>query len=128
MQYAPLVGRILFAAIFILTGFSHFGDAGNMVGMVPSFLPAPTFFVYLTGAMLLVGGLSVLAGFKAKMGGLILAAFLIPTALLVHAPNAGADQIAMMMMMKDLSMGGAALLIAYFGAGPMSMDAKGSAD
>ncbi len=128
MQYAPLIGRILFAAIFIMTGFGHFGDTGNMVGMVPAFLPAPTFFVYLTGAMLLVGGLSVLAGFKAKMGGLILAAFLIPTSLLVWAPNAGADQIALMMMMKDMALGGAALLIAYFGAGPMSMDAKGSVD
>ncbi|MEQ9105043.1 MAG: DoxX family protein [Rhodothermales bacterium] len=124
-QYIPLIGRILFSMIFIMVGFMHFMDVEGMSMMVPSFLPAPAFFVYLTGLMLVAGGFSVLLGYKAKIGGLILAAFLMSTSLLVFLPQVGGDDpTPMMMMLKDMSMAGGALLISYFGAGPISMDAK----
>ncbi len=43
MGYLPVVGRVLFATPMLVFGFGHFGAAADMAGMVPSFLPAPTF-------------------------------------------------------------------------------------
>ena len=126
MQYAPLIGRILFAAIFIMFGLGHFGDAQMMAdNMVPAWMPMPLVVVYLTGAWILVAGVMTLVGFKAKTAGLMLAVFLIPTAILAWGSGfAAGDQIATSMFMKDMGLAGAALLLAHFGAGPFSLDAK----
>ena len=67
MNYLPVIGRILFAAPMLVFGFGHFGAAADMAGMVPSFLPAPTLFVYLTGALLVASGLGIAVGFKARL-------------------------------------------------------------
>ncbi|MFT4605515.1 MAG: putative oxidoreductase [Rhodothermales bacterium] len=128
MQYIPLVGRILFSAIFIMSGLGHFTQTAMMSGMVPAWMPAANLVVILTGVAIVAGGLMVLLGYKAKLGGLILALFLIPTALLVHGPGfAAGDQVASGMFMKDMALAGAGLLIYHFGAGPMSMDNKADA-
>ena len=78
--------------------------------------------------MALVGGLSILLGYKAKWGAWILVAFLVPVTVMMHRFWGIIDpQMATMqgaMFMKNLSMLGAALLIAYFGAGPLSLDAR----
>lgn len=125
MKYAPLVGRILFSATFIMFGMGHFTDAQNMAGMVPDFLPAATVIVYLTGILLVAGGLSILLGYRTKIGGLILFGFLLSTTFLVHSSGfAAGDQMATAMFMKDLALAGGALLISHFGAGSMSLDAR----
>lgn len=128
MQYAPLIGRILFAAVFIMFGLGHLGDAQTMAdNVVPAWVPMPVIIVYLTGIWIAAAGIMTLVGFKAKMAGLMLAAFLIPTALLVWGSGfAAGDQVATGMFMKDMGLAGAALLLAHFGAGPFSMDAKNS--
>jgi len=126
MKYAPLAGRILFSAVFIMFGLGHFGDAQMMAdNMVPSWIPLPVIVVYLTGIWILVAGVMTLVGFRAKLAGLMLAAFLIPTALIAWGSGfAAGDQVATGMFMKDLGLAGAALLLAHFGAGPFSLDAK----
>ncbi len=129
MQYVPLVGRILFAAVFIMFGLNHFTQTAMMAeNIVPAWIPAANVVVLLTGAVIVAGGLMVLLGYKAKLGGLILALFLIPVAILVHGPGfAAGDQVGTGMFMKDLALAGAGLLIYHFGAGPMSMDNKAAA-
>ena len=77
MKYAPLVGRILFAAIFLMFGMGHFADPATMIGMVPSFLPAANIIVMLTGVLIIVAGLGVLLGYKAKESALVLFFFLV---------------------------------------------------
>lgn len=126
MQYLPLIGRILFSAIFILFGLGHFTQTAVMAEMwVPDWAPAPTLVVLVTGADIVVGGLMVLLGYKTKVAGLMLAAFLIPVAIFVHGPGfAAGDQVAAGMFMRDLALAGGAFLIAHFGAGTMSMDSK----
>lgn len=127
MKYAPLVGRILFAAIFLMFGMGHLTDSASMTGMVPSFLPAANVIVILTGIVIIVAGLGVLVGYKAKLSALVLFFFMLSTTILVHGAGfAGGDQIGTAMFMKDLSIAGAALLIFHFGAGPMSMDERSS--
>lgn len=125
MKYLPVIGRILFAAPMIAFGFGHFSAAADMAGMVPSFLPAPTLIVYLTGALLVASGLGIAVGFKVRELGLLLAVFLLSTTFLVWAPQlAEGGQMAFSAFMKDLGLAGAALFVSYFGAGPMSLETK----
>ncbi len=112
-------------------GFGHLSDAQMMVdnGMVPSFLPMPLVIVYLTGILLIGCAGAIAVGYRTKQAALVLAAFLAATAFLVWAPmlsTAGPEmeQVVFTNFMKDLGLTGAALLLAHFGAGPMSMDNK----
>lgn len=128
MKYAPLVGRILFSLIFLMFGMGHLTDPQTYIGMVPGFLPAPTFMVIVTGVALVAGGLSVMLGYKIKLGSLILFVFLLSTTLLVHLGGfIEGDQMATPMFFKDLALSGAALYMYHFGAGPYSLDAKAEA-
>lgn len=130
MKYAPLVGRILFSLIFLMFGMNHLTDPQMMIdnGMVPDFLPLKSVIVILTGIVIILGGLSVLLGYHAKLGGLILFAFLVPTALLTWGGGfINGDPTATAMFLKDLALSGAALLIYHFGSGPFSLDARAAA-
>lgn len=87
-----------------------------------------TVLVPISGIMALAGGLSILLGYKAKLGAWLLIVFLIPVTLMMHAfwkfNNPAEHQVQMTMFMKNASMLGAAFLIAWFGAGPVSLDER----
>lgn len=128
-----VAGRILFSAIFIVSSFSHFTAQG--VGYATQMgVPLARILVPASGLLALVGGLSVLLGYHARIGGLLLVAFLVPVTLWMHAFWTVKDPMMMAMQManfmKNVSMAGAALLIAYFGPGPWSIDerARGEAE
>jgi putative oxidoreductase len=130
MKYAPIVGRVLFSVMFIMFGMNHMTAGDTMNGMVPSFLPFPGLIVLATGVLLIVGGIAVLVGYKTKLAALALAVFLLATTFLTWAPqlaSAGDNVVPMTMFLRDMSLAGAALLVSYFGAGPMSLDAKAEA-
>ena len=129
MRYALLIGRILFVIPFLMFGFSHFADMGNMAEYAASKgVPMTTAATIITGVILVVAGLMVLLGYKAKIGGILLVVFLIPTAFIMHDFWAVADdmqaQTEMVHFLKNISMAGAALFIYYFGSGPLSLDAR----
>ncbi len=109
-------------------GFGHLFDAGSMTAIVPDFLPMKTVVVMLTGVVIVAGGLMVLLGYRAKLAGKILFVFMFVTAISVWSGGfMDGDQVSTAMFMKDLALSGASLMIAHFGAGPMSMDAKAEA-
>ena len=76
--------------------------------------------------MAIIGGLSIVCGFKAKLGGWLIVAFLVPVTLTMHNFWSVGDphehQVQMTMFMKNISMLGGAFLITYFGSGPLSID------
>ena len=127
MNYVALAGRVLYAAIFILAGFGHFSPA-EIGYAAHAGVPLAGLLVPLSGVMVLAGGVSVLLGYHARIGAWLLALFLVPVTLLMHNFWAVKDpmmaQMQQVMFMKNLSMLGSALLIAYFGAGPLSLDAR----
>ncbi|RMG27012.1 MAG: DoxX family protein [Methanobacteriota archaeon] len=130
MKYVPLIGRILFSLIFITSGFGHIFNSGQMAGYAASMgVPMATAAVIITGIMILLGGFSILLGFKPKIGALLLVIFLIPTTFIMHAfwgiEDPMQSQMQMIMFMKNISMTGAALLIYYFGTGPLSLEKQG---
>jgi uncharacterized membrane protein YphA (DoxX/SURF4 family) len=78
-------------------------------------VPAAKLSVIVTGLMVLVGGVFIVLGFYADLGALLIAAFLIPAALIMHAfwkeTDATAKQNESIGFFKDLSLAGAALVL-----------------
>jgi len=127
MRYIPLIGRAMFAAIFLKAVPGHFQEE-TIAFVSEQGIPWAGLFVPLAGFLALAGGLSVLLGWRAKLGAWMLVAFLVPVTFLMHPfwvvsdPVAAAMQEAM--FFRNVSMLGGALLITWFGAGPLSMDAR----
>ncbi len=124
--YLVPLGRLLFTLIFLESVPMHFSAQG--IGYAAqSGVPWPNVLVPLSGILALAGGLSVLLGYHARIGALLLVLFLIPVTLTMHAfwniPDATMARMQMVMFMKNVSMLGAALMILHFGAGPISIDA-----
>jgi putative oxidoreductase len=126
MRYAVLGGRLLFSVIFIIASAGHFSPE-TIDYAVRHGVPMAGLLVPLSGILALMGGLSVLVGFQTRLGAALLVAFLIPVTFEMHgfwtAPDATTFLIEKAMFMKNLSMLGGALIISYFGAGPLSLDA-----
>jgi putative oxidoreductase len=124
MKFVTLLGRIFYSAIFILAAPGHF-QAGHIQYAAQMGVPMPNILVPLSGVIALLGGLSILLGFKAKCGAWLIVIFLVPITLMMHKFWGLPDpQMAMMqqaMFMKNVSMLGGALIIAHFGSGPLSI-------
>lgn len=126
MKYVVLIGRILFSAVFLLSAPMHFTKAYFDYG-VSMGVPMPYILVPLSGLIAFIGALSILLGFRARIGAWFIIVFLIPVTLTMHNFWGGHETateavIQKFMFMKNLSMLGGALLIAYFGSGPYSID------
>lgn len=118
MEAIWVIGRILFSALFIMSGFGHFMNHKDMVQYAQMMkAPAPNVMVPITGAMIILGGLSVLFNFYATVGAVLLFLFLVPTAFIMHRfwgvqdPGLAANQMAH--FMKNLALAGASLIIIY---------------
>lgn len=127
IEYVVPAGRALFAAIFLVAPLSHFSR--QTIGYAASHgVPLAGLVVPLSGLLALAGGLSILLGYRAKIGAWLVVLFLVPVTLMMHNFWAVTDPMMatmqQVMFMKNLSMLGGAFLIAYFGAGPFSLDAR----
>jgi uncharacterized membrane protein YphA (DoxX/SURF4 family) len=116
MNAVLVIGRILFALIFINSGIMHLIKLDAMAGYATyKKVPAAKLSVAVSGLMILIGGLYVALGIYADLGALLIAIFLIPTAFLMHAfwkeSDATAKQNEMNNFFKNLSIAGAALII-----------------
>jgi len=124
-----VLGRFFFALIFLLAGANHFNK--QTIGYAASQgVPLASIAVPLSGAVAIAGGLSILLGYRAKLGAWLIVLFLIPVSLMMHKFWTVTDpmmaQLQMVMFMKNVSMLGGALLVSQFGAGPFSLDARRS--
>ena len=127
MQYLVLTGRILYSLIFVMASLGHFSKP-TIDYAASQGVPLASIAVPISGVLSLLGGLSVAVGFRAKWGAWLLVAFLVPVTFMLHnfwaVTDPAAAQIQQVMFMKNISMLGTALLIAYFGSGPLSLDAR----
>ncbi len=106
------VGRIVFAIPFGIFGMMHLMMANNMVGMVPSWVPGGVFWVYLIGLALIAATISIITKKHIHLATLLLAILLFVFVLTIYIPQMmGGDQMAMSGILKDTSLGGAALMI-----------------
>jgi len=126
MKYALMAGRQLFSVIFIIASAGHFSPR-TIEAAAAHGVPLPGLLVPLSGIIALGGGLSVLLGFQTRFGAWLLVLFLVPVTLMMHNFWSVSDpttlQIEKAMFLKNVTMLGGALVISYFGAGPLSLDA-----
>jgi putative oxidoreductase len=112
-----LVARILLSWLFLQSGYGHVTQVRPMAGYARAVgkIPMPEVAVFVTGLMLLAGGLSILLGYHPRIGGALLFVFLVPVAFTMHAfwrekdPMQRAGQRAH--FWKNLALAGAALWI-----------------
>jgi uncharacterized membrane protein YphA (DoxX/SURF4 family) len=114
-----LIGRILFALVFLLSGSTvHLLQARQGIAYARvNRVPAPEVLVPLSGLIAVLGALSVMLGIWADLGALLLAGFLLPVAFFMHAfwretdEQAKANQMAH--FMKNMAIAGGALVLFY---------------
>jgi putative oxidoreductase len=91
-------------------------------------VPFASIAVPLAGVIALAGGLSVLLGYRARIGAWLIVLFLAAVTPMMHNFWAVTDptmhQMQFIMFLKNLSMLGGALFISQTGAGPWSLDAR----
>ena len=122
MDVIALIGRILFAAIFLGSSIAHFTQSGSMGAYAESKgVPSGKLMTLASGVLIAVGGLMVLLGVWADLGALLLVLFLLPTAFLMHAFWKETDPVVkqgeMTNFMKNVSISGGALLFFALYAG-----------
>ena len=118
-----LVGRVMIAAIFLLSGLSKLAAPGYTVAYIASVgLPSPWLGYGIAAAVEIGGSLALIAGYQARVTAAVLAAFSIATALAFH--NHLADQNQFIHFFKNVSMAGGLLQVVAFGAGRFSLDAR----
>lgn len=114
MDVLFLVGRILYAYLFLGSGVGHLTKSADMGGYASSRgIPAGRVVVLATGVQIVVGGLMVLLGVWGDLGALLLFLFLLGTAVLMHPywkeSEPMAKQMEMIQFNKDIGLAGAAL-------------------
>src|SRR5258705_11236841 len=78
-----VLGRFLFALIFLMAGANHFNK--QTIGYAASQrVPLAAVAVPLSGVLAIARGLSILLGYRAKMGAWIIVLFLIPVTFILH--------------------------------------------
>jgi putative oxidoreductase len=122
-----LLGRVFFALIFLMAGLNHFSS--QTIGYAASQgVPLASIAVPFSGVLALFGGLSILLGYRSKLGAWLIALFLVGVTPMMHrfwtVPDPMMHQMQMVMFMKNLAMLGGALLISQFGSGPWSLDSR----
>lgn len=123
MAWRLLLARLLMAALFLYAGSGKiFSFADTQQMMADRGLPAPALLLLGNIVFQLVGGLSLVLGFRTRIGAIVLIAFLIPTTLVFHA--FWADPGETTAFLKNTALIGGLLAIAEAGAGSFSLDAR----
>lgn len=119
--YGPLIARMLLALVFLHAGIGKMTEyEGTREYMASAGMPATEFFLILATIADFGGGLSVLFGYYARLGALVLFIYTALTIAIFHRKIS--DQRQMIMFMKNLAIMGGLLLVMVYGAGPISLN------
>lgn len=119
----PLIGRLLLAAIFVVSGVGKIAAPAATIGYISAMgLPFPELALAGAIGIEVLGGLLLAVGLYTRGTALALAAFSIATGVIFH--GAIGDQNQFIHLMKNLAMAGGLLQVAAFGAGSISLDAR----
>lgn len=117
----PLLGRIALSLTFLLSTVGKITDpAGTQAFMASYGMPLTGLLMWGAVAFELVGGLSVLLGYRARWGAVLLAVFLVPATLIFHTGFGEQEQV--IHFLKNVAILGGLAYVAVYGAGPFSLD------
>jgi putative oxidoreductase len=119
----PVTGRVLMSALFLVSGVGKLAAPAATLATIRAVgLPLPEVSFAAAALVEVAGGLLLIAGYRARIVALVLAAFAVATALTFHTALADSNQ--MFHFLKNLAVAGGLLQVAAFGAGPLSLDAR----
>ncbi len=119
--FIPLIARTSMVIIFIRSGFGKLMNfSGTQDTIANQGLPFAALLTVLAIIFELVGAASVITGFKARIGALLLLLFLIPTTVIFH--NLIADPGETTQFLKNLAIIGGLLMVMVYGPGPLSLE------
>jgi len=127
-DYISLTGRVFLSVIFIQSGMGKVGNFEGTVGYMSAHgMPMAPIFLFGAISFLLLGGLSLLSGYKIKYGVLMLLIFIVPATFIFHAFWAVPEEmvkIQTIMFTKNIAIIGGLLSVLAHGAGRFSLDKK----
>ena len=126
--FVALLARLLLATIFLASAIGNkipqFSQTAEY--MATEGVPNPKFALFGAIGLLLLGGLSVIAGAWTRLGAGFLFVFLAAATYYFHdfwtVADAGSRQLQTIQFMKNLAIGGGLLSLMAFGGGPWSVD------
>lgn len=121
-KYLPISGRVLLALIFVMGGLGKIGAGYAPTQGYMDAMGVPGMLLPLVILLEIGGGLALILGWKTRIVSILLAGFTVIAALIFH--NNFADQMQMIMFMKNLAISGGLLILAANGAGAFSMDKR----
>ena len=120
-----LAGRVALGLLFAVSGYGKIaGFSGTAAYMASKGMPFAEVLLVGAIAVELVGGLMLIAGFKARWAALAIAAFLVPTTLIFHNPIGPEGEAQVTQFLKNLSILGGMLYVAVSGPGAWSADRR----
>jgi putative oxidoreductase len=121
-----LIGRLLMAAIFLMSGIAKLTDTpGTVAHMTGMGIPYADTLAIVAGVAEILGAISIALGLLTRVGAVGLILYMIPTTLIFHAfwNYHGAERLPQMVnFMKNLAIIGGLAALAAFGAGRFSID------
>jgi putative oxidoreductase len=112
-----IIGQIIVGGYFIYNGIKHFKDHKDYTAYAAAHqVPVAGFSVYITGLLLLLGGLGIFFNTFVGIAIILLVIFLIPTSFVMHAfwksENPGERAAQKIAFLKNMALLGFSLL--YF--------------
>jgi putative oxidoreductase len=120
---AALLGRLLLALLFLLSGFQRLAGFGVTVAVM-----GREGLIFLLGAAIVaivvecLGGVALVLGYQTRLTGAILAVWQIATAFVAHVDFCNTDQV--IHFLSNVAMAGGFLQLVAFGAGNWSLDSR----
>jgi putative oxidoreductase len=116
MNIAFLIGRIIFGGYWLMASFNHFKNLNYMSEYTKAKgTPFPKLAVAGTGAILLLGGLSMLLGVYPVVGIILLIVFLLGVSFQIHnywkVDDPQMKEIDMINFTKNMALVGALLML-----------------
>ena len=127
-----VLARVMIAAIFVLSAVGNKIPQFNGVAamMEGKGIPQPKILLAGAIAFLILGGLSIVLGYKARLGALLLLVFLGAATYYFHDFRKAApedQQREMIQFMKNLALMGTMVFLLANGTGPWSLDNRRAA-
>jgi putative oxidoreductase len=121
----PAIGRLMISTIFILSGLSKIAAPAMTIGYIQSVgLPFLAIALGVAAFIEIVGGVTLLLGYKTRIVGGVMFLFTLATALFFH--NHLADQNQFIHFFKNIAMAGGLLHVIALGGGRISLDGRRS--
>jgi putative oxidoreductase len=121
---SDLLGRVLIAAIFLISGVGKVTGYAGTQGYMEA-MGVPGALLPLVILLEVVGAVAIIVGWRTRLFAFLLGGFTLLSAVIFH--RALGDQMQFIQFMKNLAIAGGFLLLLARGAGGWSLDARRAA-